>query len=98
MRLIPIASLSPHDGVQLFLAESACLNVLLLGCPEVDSYGLLAALDGKIVGSSIERIGLHEGRHAQMMPTFSSTMVQSEETMSSCHICQRLFIALGRGA
>jgi hypothetical protein len=38
----------------------------------------------------MESIGLQEGRHAQMMPTFSSTIVQSEEAMSSCWVGQRL--------
>jgi hypothetical protein len=76
----------------------AFLNVLLLGCPDVDLYGPLPALDGKMVGMILERIGRHDGRHAQIMPTFSSTIVQSEERTSSGWIDQRLSIMLKMNA
>ena len=98
VRVIPIMSSSPRDGVQLFSTELAFLNVLLLGCPDVDLYGPLPALDGKMVGMIFERIGRHEGRHAQIMPTFSSTIVQSEERTSSGWVGQRLSIMLKRNA
>jgi hypothetical protein len=49
---------------------------------------LALEIGGKIDGNRIDKTHLHIGKQAQIMPTFSSTIVQREEVISTFILSQ----------